>query len=152
MVSLTQIFGWFKTNMIPSEAQFRETWSSFWHKSEKLPQSQILGLNDELNNKASKADLVNATTNDKGIFSTDALLTAKYPAVTNRKDFYAFVGTQNPFRKWEVQADGGQWVDTGEDMDIADINMTEYAKKVNDVGDAVLYAPNGIAYLGLSRK
>jgi hypothetical protein len=88
--------------------------------------SAIFGLVDTISKLATKEDLANATTNDKGIFSTDAILKAKYPAATNRKDFYAFVGTQNPFRKWEVQADGGQWVDTGEDMDIADINFAEY--------------------------
>ena len=63
MVSLMQIFDWFKAGLIPSETQFRETWSSFWHKSERLPLTQVLGLNDEFkridDTKATKDDLRN---------------------------------------------------------------------------------------------
>jgi hypothetical protein len=57
MASLTQIFDWFKENLMPTEAQFQETWKSFWHKSERLPQEQILGLNDNLSLKADKTTL-----------------------------------------------------------------------------------------------
>jgi len=128
MVSLKQLFEWFTTGKFPTEAQFSEQFKSFWHKSEKIAMSVIFGLDDALADKATKEDLANATTNNKGIYSTDILLKAAYPPVTNRKDFYAFVGTQNPFRKWEVAADGGQWIDTGEDIDIADIDLAEYAK------------------------
>ncbi|MDR1116208.1 MAG: hypothetical protein LBL33_08720 [Tannerella sp.] len=41
MVSLSQIFDWFKTGKTPTEQQFRDTWQSFWHKSEKIPSSKI---------------------------------------------------------------------------------------------------------------
>ena len=41
MVSLATIISWFKTGLYPTEDQFRETWLSFWHKSEKIPISQI---------------------------------------------------------------------------------------------------------------
>ena len=34
MVSLKQIFDWFKEGLEPDEIQFKESWSSFWHKSE----------------------------------------------------------------------------------------------------------------------
>lgn len=41
MVSLATIISWFKTGLYPTEDQFRETWLSFWHKSEKIPMAQI---------------------------------------------------------------------------------------------------------------
>lgn len=61
MASLKQIFEWFREGLEPSETQFKDSWSSFWHKSEHLPQTQVLGLNDNLNNleksKAEKSDV-----------------------------------------------------------------------------------------------
>lgn len=57
MVGLDKIFSWFREGLEPSEAQFKESWSSFWHKSERLPQTQVLGLNDNLNKlEKDKAD------------------------------------------------------------------------------------------------
>ena len=44
MVSLATIFSWFETGDFPTEQQFRETFSSFFHKSEKIPATQIEGL------------------------------------------------------------------------------------------------------------
>jgi hypothetical protein len=41
MVSLNQIFDWFKTGLKPTEEQFKETFSSFYHKSERIPASGI---------------------------------------------------------------------------------------------------------------
>ena len=43
MVNLNTIFSWFETGDIPTEQQFRDTFSSFWHKSEKIPETQIEG-------------------------------------------------------------------------------------------------------------
>ena len=43
MASLNQIFSWFKTGLKPTEQQFKETFSSFWHKSEKIPAAAIEG-------------------------------------------------------------------------------------------------------------
>ena len=48
MTSLQQILSWFKTGFSPSESQFRETFLSFWHKSEKIPQTQIFGLQETI--------------------------------------------------------------------------------------------------------
>ncbi len=41
MASLATIISWFRTGLYPTEDQFRETWLSFWHKSQKIPMSQI---------------------------------------------------------------------------------------------------------------
>ena len=48
MASLQQIISWFKTGLFPNEDQFRQTWQSFWHKSERIPQTQIFGLQETL--------------------------------------------------------------------------------------------------------
>lgn len=57
------IYSWFQNDDFPTEAQFRATWDSFWHKSETIPVSQINGLNElfqqtatitQLNQKANK--------------------------------------------------------------------------------------------------
>ncbi|MDR2147709.1 MAG: hypothetical protein LBE91_14745 [Tannerella sp.] len=39
--TLATIFSWFETGDFPTEQQFRDTFSSFWHKHEKIPYSQI---------------------------------------------------------------------------------------------------------------
>lgn len=41
MVSIAQLFEWFTTGKFPTEAQFAEQFKSFWHKSEKIPATQI---------------------------------------------------------------------------------------------------------------
>lgn len=119
MATLKDIFGWFASGKTPTEAQFSETWKSFWHKSEKLPIEQIQGLQDALKK---------ATTDNKGIFSTSVALMSSYPVTDNKKGWYAFVGTANPFRKWTVSADGGAWADSAEDINVADVDLSEYAK------------------------
>lgn len=48
MASLQKIISWFQTGLFPTADQFRQTWLSYWHKSEKIPQSQVFGLQDSL--------------------------------------------------------------------------------------------------------
>ena len=45
MVTLADIFSWFETGDFPTQQEFRDTFSSFWHKSEKIPGTQIEGSN-----------------------------------------------------------------------------------------------------------
>lgn len=45
MASLATIISWFKTGLYPTEEQFKETWLSFWHKSEKIPVANIENYN-----------------------------------------------------------------------------------------------------------
>ena len=118
MVSLMQIFDWFKAGLIPSETQFRETWSSFWHKSERLPLTQVLGLNDEFkridDTKATKDDLRNVVSglNPMG----EALNMADLNTKPKRNNDSYFVldqldenGDTYIFR---YDAELGQWVNT----------------------------------------
>jgi hypothetical protein len=51
MATLAEIYNWFMTGKKPTESQFRASWGSFWHKSEKIPINVIDGLTGILNNK-----------------------------------------------------------------------------------------------------
>ena len=44
MASLKEILSWFEENKYPIQKQFKESWTSLWHKSEKKPMEQIEGL------------------------------------------------------------------------------------------------------------
>lgn len=48
MTTLNEILSWFRRGARPTQEQFAKTWKSFWHKSEKIPQEQILHLSDTL--------------------------------------------------------------------------------------------------------
>ena len=45
MASLASIISWFRTGLYPTEEQFRDTWLSFWHKSERIPSDRIEDFN-----------------------------------------------------------------------------------------------------------
>ncbi|MDH6309415.1 hypothetical protein M2451_002699 [Dysgonomonas sp. PFB1-18] len=128
MISLIDILRIFRTNYTPSEREFQETWKSFWHKSERLPIQQVLGLNDALDNKASKEELANATTNFKGYHSSLTELLAAYPQVKNKKDFFAWVGSPYPGTVYKVYANGGAWMNTGEIPTQQEIDLADYVK------------------------
>jgi hypothetical protein len=50
MASLTKIFSWFETGDFPTQEQFQETFSSFFHKSDKVPGTSIEGIPAKINN------------------------------------------------------------------------------------------------------
>lgn len=50
IVSLNTIKNWFKTGLRPTQAQFWDSWDSFWHKSDSIPMSSIEGLEDAFGN------------------------------------------------------------------------------------------------------
>ena len=50
MASLSTLLSWFKTGLKPTENQFAQSWSSFWHKDDLIPQSSVNGLQSILNN------------------------------------------------------------------------------------------------------
>ena len=52
--TLNVIKNWFKTGLKPSEAQFGDTWDSFWHKQDAIPVASVTGLDTILNGKASQ--------------------------------------------------------------------------------------------------
>jgi len=52
--TLNIIKNWFKTGLKPTQAQFWDTWDSFWQKDEKIPTASVDGLNNILTGKASQ--------------------------------------------------------------------------------------------------
>jgi len=50
--TLNIIKNWFKTGLKPTQAQFWDTWDSFWHKDETIPTSSIENLDSRFNQKA----------------------------------------------------------------------------------------------------
>ncbi|NDV97623.1 hypothetical protein D0T84_22465, partial [Dysgonomonas sp. 521] len=164
MVSLKQLFEWFTTGKFPTEAQFAEQFKSFWHKSERLPQSQVLGLTDALNdleqNKASHEDLEAVKEENKhnlGYFSTLGKLEADIASGAVRQpqagDKAGILSTDTI---WEYK--NGSWSDTGvaisEDVpavyaQLSIISNTEYLFAIIDAKDAILcgFRRNGDIYV-----
>jgi len=62
--TLNTIKSWFQTGLKPSQKQFWETWDSFRHKFEKVPVTDIEGLESVLDSKVDKSQL-NAHENDQ---------------------------------------------------------------------------------------
>lgn len=48
--SLNTIKNWFRTGLIPTQAQFWDTWDSFRHKSEKVPVAEVDGIDALISN------------------------------------------------------------------------------------------------------
>lgn len=59
MASLNTIKNWFKSGLKPNQAQFWETWDSFWHKDDRIPVAQIDGVDALLDQKANKSNVDN---------------------------------------------------------------------------------------------
>jgi len=57
MATLAEIYNWFMTGKKPTQAQFWESWGSFWNKGESIPQSSVSNLTTVLNAKAEKSQL-----------------------------------------------------------------------------------------------
>ncbi|MBK5719802.1 hypothetical protein JGH11_02825 [Dysgonomonas sp. Marseille-P4677] len=119
----------FADGKTPPGSDFADLIDSYIHKSTKINQAQVLGLNESLNDKATKEDLKNATTNFKGYHTDLAALLLAYPQAQNKKDFFAWVGSPYPGTVYKVFADGGAWTDTGEVPTQEEIDLAEYAKK-----------------------
>jgi hypothetical protein len=54
--NINTILGWFKTGEKPTQKQFSDSWQSFWHKDEAIPQSSITNLASTLNEKVEKSE------------------------------------------------------------------------------------------------
>jgi hypothetical protein len=62
MTSLNTILTWFTKGKYPTEAQFSETWNSFWHKQTPIPVGNVEGLNQILVAKADTTVMNNTIT------------------------------------------------------------------------------------------
>lgn len=57
MIDKNTIYSYFQTGDFPTEAQFKATWDSFWHKAEKIPLSSIDGINEKFTNTVTSQQL-----------------------------------------------------------------------------------------------
>lgn len=105
--------GAFRNNKTPDENDFSDVFDSYFHKSTKLAQSQIFGLNDAFAEKADKKDLENVAASliYKKEVPTEAALYSTYP---DAKTFWAAkVTATGTIWQCEVQPDGTKvWSDT----------------------------------------
>ena len=62
MASLATIFSWFQKDDIPTEEQFQQTFSSFFHKDEKVPFDSVNGLTQAFQNTVSSTGYENFVT------------------------------------------------------------------------------------------
>jgi hypothetical protein len=69
MTGLNTIKNWFKTGLKPTQTQFWDTWDSFWHKEDRIPVTQIDGVDNLLDQKANKSIVDNHLT-DSGAHSS----------------------------------------------------------------------------------
>ncbi|PIF30721.1 hypothetical protein CLU81_1168 [Flavobacterium sp. 9] len=53
--NINTILGWFKTGNKPTQTQFWNSWQSFWHKDEAIPQSSITNLKSTLDSKTDES-------------------------------------------------------------------------------------------------
>lgn len=51
-ININTIIDWFQSGEKPTEQQFADSWMSFWHKDDVIPQSSIEGLETALDEKA----------------------------------------------------------------------------------------------------
>jgi hypothetical protein len=54
--TLNTIKNWFKTGLKPTQTQFWDTWDSFRHKNQKVPVTDIEGIDELLSSKTEKSD------------------------------------------------------------------------------------------------
>ncbi|MCS3870485.1 anti-sigma regulatory factor (Ser/Thr protein kinase)/ferritin-like metal-binding protein YciE [Chryseobacterium ginsenosidimutans] len=53
-IPLNTIYSYFESGDFPTQEQFQDSWSSFWHRDESIPTNKITGLDSLLQNKADK--------------------------------------------------------------------------------------------------
>lgn len=94
MASLQQIISWFQTGLFPTADQFRQTWLSYWHKSEKIPQSQIFGLQETIEAATRGLIYQNPVTNVADLYTTYPNAKVGWAAmVTSEGYIYSYNGT-----------------------------------------------------------
>ncbi|MFP9114592.1 beta strand repeat-containing protein [Flavobacterium sp. RHBU_3] len=86
IININTILGWFKAGKKPTEQQFTDTWNSFWHKEEVIPQATIEDLESDLGQKATQEDLeahINDPNAHGGTATLQQVLDAGSTAVTS---------------------------------------------------------------------
>jgi len=144
MINLSDIKKIFVPKSMPTADQFWDTFTSFWHKSEKLPQTQVMGLNEALNDKASKTDLKNIGDGFRPMGSVDTEAQLRAIVAPNDNDSYFVKETKDengdPYI-WRFDANLTDWVNTEQvvyqnvakkrDLNNVELFNTDYILKSN---------------------
>lgn len=78
---------WFRKGLYPLESQFHAWIDSFWHKSEKLPMSQIEGLAEAINGKADASVIdTKQNKNDDSLQTQNKTVTGAINEIKNNLD------------------------------------------------------------------
>lgn len=56
--NINTILEWFKTGKKPTQQQFWDSWQSFWHKDEIIPQTKVENLSQDIDSKTSNDDFL----------------------------------------------------------------------------------------------
>jgi hypothetical protein len=97
------ILSWFKTGKKPTQKQFSDSWTSFWHKDEQIPQSAISDLSNVLATKVEQSQF-DAHQIDENAHA--ALLNLKEDK-GNKSNDVADISSVSKFPVWKVITD---WV------------------------------------------
>ncbi|MFV0397929.1 MAG: hypothetical protein ACK5JU_07925 [Bacteroidales bacterium] len=135
MASLNDILSWFKSGLFPTEQQFSDTWLSFWHKSEKIPQDQIFGLKETIESATKGLIYQNPVT-------TAADLPTTYPTalpgwasmVTTEGYIYSFNGTT--------------WASTGLKAFPEDVVTADKIVQTTGTSDTAVISQKGVTEFG----
>lgn len=93
MATLAQIKNWFKAGLKPTQSQFWDTWDSFFHKEELIPQNNIQDLESTLAEKSEKSQ-TDAHASNLDAHNLNARLAAK-AAVTHTHEIVDVNGLQD---------------------------------------------------------
>ena len=117
-VSLAQIKNWFRTRLKPTQAQYWDTWDSFWHKDEVLPQVQ--------------SDWNQATDTAKDFIKNKPTI----PAAQVQSDWNQATATEKDFIKNKPSVvSPGNFTDTDHvEWDISNTPETGAVIKANSIG------------------
>lgn len=88
---INTIYSWFETGDFPTQAQFQASWSSFWHKDEAIPMTNISGLSDQFG-KFVLVSTFNAHLNDQNAHPYFAKKDASNLTPTNVNNWKAKLG------------------------------------------------------------
>lgn len=93
-IPLNIIYSYFETGDFPTEAQFRATWDSFWHKDMSIPQSSIENFSQTLQSFASSEQFKKHLVDNNAHNDSLAKLDASNVSVQNSENWKAKIETQ----------------------------------------------------------
>lgn len=85
LATLNTIKNWFRTTFKPTQAQYWDTWDSFWHKEESIPTAAVTGLDAQLA-KIPVTVIKNVSGADTYLLNADTKLESIYLKTTDSEN------------------------------------------------------------------